>query len=46
MKRQLQDKVAIVKGSGTGIGEAVCRKFAREGAKVVVNGLPDRVESS
>jgi NAD(P)-dependent dehydrogenase (short-subunit alcohol dehydrogenase family) len=41
MKGQLHDKVAIVTGGGTGIGEAVCRKFAREGAKVVVNGLRD-----
>ncbi|RVD61843.1 SDR family oxidoreductase [Mesorhizobium sp. M2D.F.Ca.ET.185.01.1.1] len=41
MEGRLQAKVAIVTGGGTGIGEAVCLKFAREGGKVIVNGLPD-----
>jgi NAD(P)-dependent dehydrogenase (short-subunit alcohol dehydrogenase family) len=41
MKQQLENKVAIVTGGGTGIGEAICRKFARDGARVVVNGLDD-----
>jgi NAD(P)-dependent dehydrogenase (short-subunit alcohol dehydrogenase family) len=41
MKRHLEGKVAVITGGGTGIGEAICRQFAVEGAKVVVNGLPD-----
>src|ERR1041384_1562690 len=40
-EKKLQNKVAIITGGGTGIGEAICRKFAREGAMLVVNGLPD-----
>ena len=41
MSRRLEGKIAIVTGAGTGIGEAIAHKFAKEGAKVVVNGLPD-----
>jgi NAD(P)-dependent dehydrogenase (short-subunit alcohol dehydrogenase family) len=37
---RLQDKVAIITGAGTGIGEAIAHKFAREGACLVLNGLP------
>jgi glucose 1-dehydrogenase len=40
---RLQDKVAIVTGAGTGIGQAIAVRFAREGAAVVVDyiGKPD-----
>ncbi len=41
MTRRLEGKIAIITGAGTGIGEAIAHKFAKEGAKVVVNGLPD-----
>jgi NAD(P)-dependent dehydrogenase (short-subunit alcohol dehydrogenase family) len=36
----LEGKAAVVTGGATGIGEAVCKVFARQGAAVVVNGLP------
>ncbi|MDA8090592.1 MAG: SDR family NAD(P)-dependent oxidoreductase [Nitrospiraceae bacterium] len=37
---RLKDKIAIITGAGTGIGEAIAHKFAREGAMLVLNGLP------
>ena len=37
---RLKDKIALITGAGTGIGEAIAHKFAREGAFLVLNGLP------
>jgi 3-oxoacyl-[acyl-carrier protein] reductase len=39
MGKMLEDKVAIITGSGRGIGQATAFKFAREGAKVVVSDI-------
>ncbi|MGK7397549.1 MAG: SDR family NAD(P)-dependent oxidoreductase [Candidatus Cyclobacteriaceae bacterium M3_2C_046] len=39
--QRLLDKVVIVTGGATGIGEAISKKFAFEGAKVLVAGHAD-----
>ena len=36
---KLKDKVAIVTGGARGIGAAICRRYADEGARVVVADL-------
>jgi 3-oxoacyl-[acyl-carrier protein] reductase len=36
---RLKDKVAIVTGSGRGIGEGIVLRFAEEGAKLIVNDV-------
>ncbi len=41
MTEPLQDSVALITGSDSGIGQATAIEFAREGADVVVNYLDD-----
>ncbi len=36
---RLANKIAIVTGSGSGFGEGIARRFAQEGARVVVNDI-------
>ncbi len=46
---QLEDKVAIITGAGSGFGEGIAKHYAREGAKVVIADVnkqaADRVAS-
>jgi 3-oxoacyl-[acyl-carrier protein] reductase len=39
---RLKDKVAIVTGAGSGFGEAIAKRYAEEGARVVVNDIVDK----
>jgi 3-oxoacyl-[acyl-carrier protein] reductase len=38
---ELADRVVLITGAGHGIGQAVAERFAREGARVVVNDLDE-----
>ena len=43
---RLKDKIAVISGSGRGIGRAVALAYAREGASVVISDIVERPEVS
>ena len=42
---RLKDKVAIVTGAGSGFGAGIARRFAEEGAQVIVNDVSPQAEA-
>jgi len=46
LSTRLQGKIAVVTGSGNGIGRAIAQRFAREGAAVVVADLDTTAASA
>jgi NAD(P)-dependent dehydrogenase (short-subunit alcohol dehydrogenase family) len=42
--RNLQDRIALVTGAGSGLGQAAALELARRGAHVVFTELPDRLD--
>ena len=41
MSKRLEGKIAVITGGGSGIGEAISRRFASEGAQVIILDIND-----
>ena len=41
MSKRLEGKIAVITGGGSGIGEAISRRFASEGAQIIILDIND-----
>lgn len=46
MAGRLSDKVALITGAASGFGEGIARRFAEEGAKIVISDINDQAGPS
>ena len=43
MSKRLEGKIAVITGGGSGIGEAISKRFASEGAEVIILDIDEKL---